>query len=119
MRLGDAEREQLFEALKRHAAEGRIDLAELERRVAAIAAAETREEAASALSDLPPLAAGGPDPGRPRWGRGHGDADAPAADWQPTNERFRDPRSGKVMRVWVDQGGGRHYVADDATGSPT
>jgi DUF1707 SHOCT-like domain len=116
VRLGDAEREQLFEALKQHAAAGRIDVGELERRVAAIAEAQTHEDAAAVLADLPPLEPSGPDPGRPRWGRGHGDADAPGAGWQPTNERFRDPRSGTVMRVWVDQGGGRHYVADEAAG---
>lgn len=115
MRLGDAEREQLFERLSRHAAEGRLDVAELERRVAAVTAAETREQAAAVLADLPPLAAD-PPPGtgaRPRWGRGHGDADAPAGDWRPTAERFRDPRTGRVMRVWEDAAGNRHYVADD------
>ena len=115
MRLGDADREQLFDRLSRHAAEGRLDVAELERRVAAVAAADTREEAAAVLSDLPPLAA---DPlpgtaGRPRRGRGHADAGAPAADWRPTPERFRDPRTNRVMRVWEDAAGVRHYVPDD------
>ncbi len=114
MRLSDAERERLFDALARHAAEGRLDLAELERRVDRVAAAETREDAAAVLADLPPLAAHTPSSQRPRWGRGHGDADAPSPDWQPTNERFRDPRSGTVMRVWVDAGGGRHYVPDES-----
>ncbi|MGZ4273921.1 MAG: DUF1707 domain-containing protein, partial [Solirubrobacteraceae bacterium] len=33
MRLGDADREELFERLSRHSAEGHIDLEELERRV--------------------------------------------------------------------------------------
>lgn len=115
MRLSDADREQLFEALKRHAAAGRLDVPELERRVAAIAHAQTREEASAVVADLPPLAPqpAAPRTGRPRWGRGHGDADAPASDWQPTNERFRDPRTNKVMRVWVDSAGGRHYVADN------
>jgi hypothetical protein len=113
VRLSDADREQLFETLKRHAAAGRMELPELERRVAAIAAAQTREETAPLMADLPPLGAPPPSP-RPRWGKGHGDADRPKPDWQPTNERFRDPRSNKVMRVWVDTGGGRHYVADDA-----
>jgi hypothetical protein len=115
VRLSDADREQLFEALNRHAAAGRLDLAELERRVEAVARATTREDANAVMADLPPL---GPQVGaargsRPRRGRGHGDADAPAPDWQPTNERFRDPRTNKVMRVWVDTAGGRHYVADD------
>ncbi len=119
MRLSDQEREALFERLSRHAAAGRLDVAELERRVEAVAAAQTREEATAVLADLPPLPASasasapGLGPGRPRRGRGHGDADAPQPDWQPTAERFRDPRSGRVMRVWVDAGGGRHYVADE------
>jgi Domain of unknown function (DUF1707) len=115
VRLGDSEREELFERLSRHAAAGRLDIEELEQRVAAVAAARTREEAAAVLADLPPLpadaAAGGP--GRPRRGRGHGDSDAPRPDWRPTAERFRDPRTGRVMRVWEDSGGGRHYVADE------
>jgi len=114
MRLGDAEREQLYDRLTRHAAAGRLDVEELERRVALVAAAQTREQAAVALADLPPLAAD-PPPGassRPSWGRGHGDADAPRADWRPTAERFRDPKTNRVMRVWEDAGGGRHYVAE-------
>ena len=113
MRIGDQEREALFEQLSRHAAAGRIDVAELERRVAAVAAAQTREEATAVLADLPPLTPSAPASGRPRFRRGHGDADAPQPDWSPTAERFRDPRTGRVMRVWVDTGGGRHYVADD------
>jgi hypothetical protein len=113
--LSDRERELLFETLTEHAAAGRLGVSELERRVAAIAAAGTREEAAAVLADLPPITSRGA-PGtqtrRPRWGRGHGEADAPAPDWQPTRERFRDPKTGKIMRVWVDTEGGRHYVAD-------
>jgi hypothetical protein len=112
MRLSDAEREQLVDALGQHAAEGRIELDELERRVAVIYEASSREEAAAALADLPPLPSASPPP-RWRWGRGHGDADVPAPGWLPTNERFRDPRTSRIMRVWVDVGGGRHYVAED------
>jgi len=115
VRLGDAEREQLFDRLTRHAAAGRLDIPELERRVALVAAAQTQEEAAAVLADLPPLPADAP-PGaqpRPRWGRGHGDADAPKAGWRPTAERFRDPRTNRIMRVWEDAGGGRHYLADE------
>ena len=113
MQLGDDERELLFEQLSRHAAAGRIDLPELERRVAAVAAAQTREEAAAVLADLPAPDPGPPDASRPRWGRGHGDAEGPAPDWRPTSERFRDPRTRRVMRVWEDASGARHYVADD------
>jgi len=77
--------------------------------------AEDQETAADAMAGLPPLPGATPEGsprGRPRWGRGHGDADAPAPDWQPTGERFRDPKSNRVMRVWLDPGGGRHYVPD-------
>jgi DUF1707 SHOCT-like domain len=115
VRLGDAEREAMFELLSRHAAAGRLDVPELERRIEVVTQAETREQASEALADLPPLppAAPGAGSGRPRWGRGHGESDKPAADWRPTSERFRDPRTGLIMRVWVDPGGGRHYVAEE------
>jgi hypothetical protein len=110
LRLSDADRERLYELLSRHAAAGRITIEELERRVAVAAGAQTREEATALLDDLPPL------PGQsqiPSWrGRPHGEADRPEVDWQPTNERFRDPRTKRVMRVWVDTDGGRHYVPD-------
>ena len=118
MRLGDAERERVFEALSRHAAEGHLELDELERRVAVVAGARTVEEARDVLADLPALeppasAAPATDRRRPGFGRGHGDAEAPAADWTATPERFRDPRTQRVMRVWEDGQGGRHYVAED------
>ncbi len=112
MRLADSDREQLYEQLKRHAAEGRLDVAELERRVEVVTRAITREEAAPALADLPALP-GRPSPAWAGWGRGHGDAAAVGADWRPTAERFRDPRTGRVMRVWEDAGGARHYVCDE------
>lgn len=116
MRLSDADREQFYEILAQHAAAGRLTVEELERRVAVVHAAESREQAAEVTADLPALTdRGAPSvtqQRRPRWGRGHGDADAPQAGWTPTNERFRDPRTGRVMRVWVDAAGGRHYVPD-------
>jgi DUF1707 SHOCT-like domain len=118
--LSDAEREELFEALSRHAAAGRLDVNQLEDRVAALDAAQTREQADAVLADLPRLepaadvSAGTTMQRWPRWGRGHGESDAPAPGWTPTNERFRDPKTGNVMRVWVDGDGGRHYVVDNA-----
>ncbi len=112
MRLSDADRELLFEKLSRHAAEGRLDVDELERRIAAIAEAKTHEQAAAVMGDLPPLATATGQASRPRRGRGHGDADAPEPGWASTDERFRDPRSGRVMRVWIDSAGGRHYLAE-------
>jgi hypothetical protein len=113
--LSDADREQLYEQLSRHVAAGRIGLEELERRVAAIDGAQTQEQAAVVMGDLPPVEPGpeSAERARPRWGRGHGEADRPEPDWRPTGERFRDPRTNRVMRVWVDTRGNRHYVADD------
>ena len=114
MRLGDPEREELLARLTDHAAAGRLDVPELERRVEVVVTAETREEAVAVLADLPPLTAEAPPSSRrPRRRRGHGDVDVPEADWRPTNERFRDPRTSRVMRVWEDAHGVRHYVPDD------
>ena len=112
MLLSDADRELFFETLSRHAAAGHLDNAELERRVAIVAEAETREAAAEAMAGLPPLDPGPAPERRPRWGRGHGEVDKPGPDWQPTSERFRDPRTRRVLRVWVDAAGDRHYVAE-------
>ena len=111
MRLSDADRERIYDLLAQHAAAGRITMEELERRVAHAAAADSRDEAAALLSDLPPL----PGDGQAPWWRGraaHGEADGPEVDWQPTNERFRDPRTKRIMRVWTDAAGARHYVPD-------
>lgn len=111
MLLSDAERELLYETLKLHAAAGRLGIEELERRVALVALAETGQQAEIALADLPPIVSTAPA----RLARsrgGHGEADRPAPDWRPTAERFRDPRTNDVMRVWEDPSGGRHYVSE-------
>jgi hypothetical protein len=110
--LGDDDRELFYETLKRHAAEGRLDTEELERRVTIVAEAATREAAAAALEGLPPLTPEPAEERRPRRGRGHGETDNPEPGWQPTNERFRDPRTRHVVRVWVDAAGARHYVRE-------
>ncbi|HEY1331022.1 MAG TPA: hypothetical protein VGH10_06040 [Actinomycetota bacterium] len=45
--------------------------------------------------------------------RRHGESEAPAEDWQRTDEVFRDPTTRRLMRVWVDpRDGSRHYVAE-------
>jgi hypothetical protein len=114
VRLSDGDRERLLEALKRHHAEGRLTIPELERRVELVSEAETEDQARPAMADLPILPA--PAAGAERVDRvsrrGHGHADAARGDWTPTSERFRDPRSGRITRVWVDAAGGRHYVPD-------
>ena len=115
--LGDADRERLIALLREHYAAGRLDLDDLRHRVGVVLAAAYAEEAAVALTDLPP--AGVPDtPGAGRGGgsRGrHAQTRKPESGWVPTAERFRDPSSGMIMRVWIDPSDeSRHYVPDDA-----
>ncbi len=110
MRLGDADRDRLVEALGRHYVEGRLDSDALSERLDVVYRAYSAEQAAGAMVDLPPLAA----PASPRRRRRrHGEAASPEAAWRPTTERFRDPTTRRVMRVWVDPvDASRHYVAE-------
>ena len=111
---GEADREQLVALLREHYALGQLDDDELDRRVGAVLSARYMDEAASAVADLPQLAAPGTAGGRPARGRrGHAQAAQPAAGWIPTNERFRDPTTRAVMRVWIDPADqSRHYVPE-------
>jgi DUF1707 SHOCT-like domain len=110
-RLSDADRDQIAEILATHNAAGRLTVQELEERVASLYRARSREEAAALIGDLPPLPSSQP---RRHRGSGHGEARSPGAGWIATNERFRDPSTQRIMRVWVDPAGGtRHYVPDD------
>ena len=44
--------------------------------------------------------------------RRHGESDAPLAGWVPTDEQFKGPGTGRMMRVWVDRSGERRYVPE-------
>jgi hypothetical protein len=113
----DADRDRLVALLREHYAVGLFGLDELDRRVGLVLSAQFLDEAAAAIADLP-AAAPGTTPGtapprRARRRRGHAHADQPAAGWVPTNERFRDPSTSMVMRVWVDPADqSRHYVPE-------
>jgi hypothetical protein len=97
--------EKLAAIVGRHYAAGRFDGEELERRLD-LALAGSHD----ALDGLPPLPAIAP---RRRWSRRHGEASAVQPTWVPTKERFVDPTTQRVMRVWVDPADhARHYVAD-------
>jgi Domain of unknown function (DUF1707) len=125
--LGDADRDRLVGVLREHYAAGRMDIEELRRRVGVVLGAAYADEAAVALADLPPVAlpdgagggANGPGgdaaaPSRPRRRKRHAQEAQPQPGWVPTAERFRDPSSGTIMRVWTDPAdGSRHYVPDD------
>ena len=115
--LGDADRERLIVLLREHYAAGRLDLDDLRHRVGIVLAAAHAEEAAVALAGLPPTAIPDtPGAGRGRNSRGrHAQTRKPEPGWVPTAERFRDPSSGVIMRVWIDPSDeSRHYVPDDA-----
>ena len=122
MLLGDPERERLTAILREHYAEGRLTMDELRRRAEIVLAASYQDEADQALAGLPALASGtsgmavAARPARrgllPR--RGHAESARPSPGWVETAERFRDPSSGLIMRVWVDPAdGSRHYVPDE------
>ena len=117
--VSDADRERLIALLREHYAAGLFGLDELDRRVGTVLGAQFLDEAAAAVADLPAVApgtaatAGSAPPRRARRRRGHGHADQPAAGWVPTSERFRDPSTSMVMRVWVDPADqSRHYVPE-------
>jgi DUF1707 SHOCT-like domain len=116
--IGDSERERLTAILREHFAEGRLTVEELRRRAEIVLAASYADEAQEALAELPAVAPGPPGPSRPRrrllGRRGHAESARPAPGWEQTSERFRDPSSGVIMRVWIDPAdGSRHYVPDE------
>jgi hypothetical protein len=118
--LGDADRDRLVAVLREHYAAGRMETDELSRRVGIVLGAAYADEAAAALADLPPVASvpgsgGGPTaPSRSRGRKRHAQVAQPQPGWVPTAERFRDPSSGTIMRVWTDPAdGSRYYVPDD------
>jgi hypothetical protein len=128
LRIGDAERERLLAVLKEHYAAGRLTLDEIRERTEVVLSARYADEADVVLADLPgtatppyPAVPGkAPAAAQRRRGllarRGHAEREQPDPGWVRTSERFRDPSSGTVMRVWTDPAdGSRHYVPDDPT----
>jgi hypothetical protein len=105
--VSDARREAIAAALGRHYTEDRIDADDLGRRLDRAYG----EDPESALAGLPPL---DPLPERKRrWGRRHGESDVARPGWLPTRERFMDPTTRRIMRVWIDPARGeRHYVPE-------
>jgi len=109
IRVGDPERVHTVELLRRHLLDGRLEMEEYANRVGAAFAAVTKDELDAVLRELPLL----PADVAPSRNRRHGEVDLPAIGWHPTTERFRDPSTGRIMRVWVDPADGRrHYVAE-------
>lgn len=44
--------------------------------------------------------------------RRHGETEKPQPGWRSTEEVFNDPSTSRVVRVWLDQSGERHYVPE-------
>ncbi|HXL96244.1 MAG TPA: DUF1707 domain-containing protein [Streptosporangiaceae bacterium] len=118
-RIGDADRDRLAVLLREHFTAGRLTMDELDRRLGVVLTAEYANDAAVVFTDLPSLdlpsldlpsaAASGARRVRGR----HNQSTGPGDGWVPTSERFRDPSSGTIMRVWVDPADdSRHYVPD-------
>jgi len=93
----------------------------MSRRVGIVLASAYSDEAAVAVTDLPPLprvASSEPSPARASRGRlgqrrRHAQRLEPDAGWVPTPERFRDPSTRMIMRVWIDPADlSRHYVPE-------
>jgi hypothetical protein len=111
--LTDADQQHYADVLARHHAADTLTIDELEQRLESLYTATTREQAARLIADLPPLPDAGPR-GR-HWQRGHGEPATAGPGWVPTNERFRDPTTNRIIRVWVDPAdGSRHYLPDEA-----
>ena len=109
LRVGDPEREHAVLQLRRHLLDGRLEMEEFAERVGAAYEAKTQADLDKAMTGLPPLPIEVEPDRTPR----HGEDDLPGIDWRPTSERFRDPGSGRIMRVWIDPGdGSRHHVAE-------
>jgi hypothetical protein len=44
--------------------------------------------------------------------RRHGESPGPESGWVPTDEIFKDPVTDRLMRVWADGSGQRHYLPE-------
>jgi hypothetical protein len=119
IRIGDADRDRLAVLLREHFTAGRLTMDELDRRLGAVLTAEYANDAAVVFTDLPSLdlpsldlPSAAASAARRVRGR-HNQSTGPGDGWVPTSERFRDPSSGMIMRVWVDPADdSRHYVPD-------
>ena len=100
--------------LGRHYMAGHLEAHELDERLGRLYAAP--ESAAVLLDDLPGLEAAAPAPVASRkgwWRRRHGESEGAHPGWLPTSERFLDPTTDRLMRVWLDpETRTRNYVPE-------
>lgn len=119
----DADKDLILSLLREHYALGNLDDADLDRRTGIVLAARDPAEFGQAMAGLPTLpGAGGPGgpsapPGGWRSRHRHAQSERPGAGWVPTSERFRDPASQQIVRVWIDPADeSRHYVPEPPPG---
>lgn len=115
MTPSDADRERLAEELGRHYVAGHLDAAELDARLGAVYGDGDVEEGLTGLPPLPRSDAAPPPPKRRGLlrRRGHGERESAQPGWRPTPERFLDPTTSRIIRVWIDPADGtRRYVAE-------
>jgi Domain of unknown function (DUF1707) len=115
----DADRERLLYLLREHYVQGQLDLDDMSQRVGIVLGSTYTDEAASAVSDLPLLRGLAPTDvaparrGRVGQRRRHAQRMEPGPGWVPTPERFRDPSTRAITRVWVDPADlSRHYIPE-------
>lgn len=117
MTPSDADRERLAEELGRHYVAGHVDAAELDARLGTVYGDGPDADADAAVKGLPPLPRDpAPVPSKRRGllrRRGHGERESAQPGWRPTPERFLDPTTSRIIRVWIDPADGtRRYVAE-------
>ncbi len=98
--------------LGRHYLAGHLEAGELDSRLTRL---YIEDDPGGALADLPARAREhDPEPRSRGWWRiRHGESGAAESDWLPTTERFVDPTTQRVMRVWTHPATqARHYVAE-------
>jgi hypothetical protein len=117
--MRDTDRERLLYLLREHYAQGQLELDDLSSRVGIVLGSRYTDEAAAAVGDLPLL--GGlatteyapARRGRVGQRRRHAQRMEPDPGWVPTPERFRDPSTRAITRVWVDPADlSRHYIPE-------
>ena len=114
-RAAEADRSACIDRLQHAYAEGRLDEAALRARIDAALHAQTVGELEALVRDLPPALPPSPSGGsaaRPRGDR-HGERGHVERDGlRRTDERFRDPTTNRIMRVWLTPSGERRYLPD-------
>src|ERR1700748_790975 len=91
IRVSDAERNAVAELLGQHYADGRLDQAEFDDRIARTMAAKTRGDLAGLFDDLPETGPSGAGPGRPRGPGGAGPPPRAPAPRAGRSAALREP----------------------------